>query len=700
MNIIEMEDMVKGLPDQLLMQEAQAPSGRIPQFLALSEVQRRKDMRDRFQQQAPQQTVKDMILGGTAGPPSPQPPPIPGGTQPGGAPPQPVMAYGGGRMPNMYADGGSISAGQQGEAVKQAFSGKARVQDFLQQNLMTPQGLGRLAAGALGTAVGGPLAGYAASQGFNRLFPMGPSALDKAAQNVQTANNPFGMYGQSFSDAGAARQAEMDQAGAMALGNRYQNYLNRMTNPFAGTGSGIVRDERLGDDSLNMGLGAFTGMAAGGVVKMQEGRTVPDFQNLVSLPQFGGNRSSNLLAIEELLKIPEELRTPEQNQIIASLLPAMQDFPVTPPPPQVPETIAAPAMAQTSATVAPPPAGAAPPAAPPGSTDSFMRYLPGVESMVSKMMPQAAGFDVAGYTEAFKPKESDYVSPEFKAAREKMITDLRTEAQKRREADMALAQRYMSEAEAPIKAAEEEAKKAALGAVLTRLGAGLMQGDAAAGLAMATESAEKIMGRSRELSQAERRAAKQEFRVAEREATRAERGSADQAFNMQAQNLLSDENAQRMYVRDSKNFAQSVYGLMRDAGKDARAAHMESVRLTFSIAQAIDTAEREAKREAGLTDRQYAQTFGTVFDNVIKALEDADFVDPKTGESRAPTGEELLDLANKKAGEILTTRGIRAPSQSVNAVRVTTQDELNKLASGTPYIYVGPGSDNKVRTKP
>jgi hypothetical protein len=286
MNIIEMEDMVKGLPDQLLMQEAQAPSGRIPQFLALSEVQRRKDMRDRFQQQAPQQTVKDMILGGTAGPPSPQPPPIPGGTQPGGAPPQPVMAYGGGRMPNMYADGGSISAGQQAEAVKQASSAKAGLQDFFRQNFATPQGLGRLAAGALGTAVGGPLAGYAASQGFNRLFPMGPSALEKAVQNVQTANNPFGMYGQSFSDAGAVRQAEMDHAGAMALGNRYEGYLNRMTNPFAGTGSGIVRDERLGDDSLNMGLGAFTGMAGGGHVPgtifMQSGKQV-DIYKLANL---------------------------------------------------------------------------------------------------------------------------------------------------------------------------------------------------------------------------------------------------------------------------------------------------------------------------------------------------------------------------------------------------------------------------------
>lgn len=673
MNIIEMEDMVKGLPDQLLMQEAQAPSGRIPQFLALSEVQRRKDMRDRFQQQAPQQTVKDMILGGTAGPPSPQPPPIPGGPQPGGAPPQPVMAYAGGRMPNMYADGGFI------EKAAYVLPNPVRSVKAL---VDLPRNLAALK--------------QARETGPN---PNNPGNFGYKPSESGYGPDPFGMGPAGFMQAGQKAEA-MDRAGAMALGNRYQDYLNRMTNPFAGTGSGIVRDERLGDDSLNMGLGAFTGMAAGGVVKMQEGRTVPDFQNLISLPQFGGNRNSNLLAIEELLKIPEELRTPEQNQIIASLLPAMQEFPVTPPPPQVPETIAAPTMAQTSATVAPPAAGAAPPAAPPGSTDSFMRYLPGVESMVSKMMPQAAGFDVAGYTEAFKPKESDYVSPEFKAAREKMITDLRTEAQKRREADMALAQRYMSEAEAPIKAAEEEAKKAALGAVLTRLGAGLMQGDAAAGLAMATESAEKIMGRSRELSQAERRAAKQEFRVAEREATRAERGSADQAFNMQAQNLLSDENAQRMYVRDSKNFAQSVYGLMRDAGKDARAAHMESVRLTFSIAQAIDTAEREAKREAGLTDRQYAQTFGTVFDNVIKALEDADFVDPKTGESRAPTGEELLDLANKKAGEILTTRGIRAPSQSVNAVRVTTQDELNKLASGTPYIYVGPGSDNKVRTKP
>jgi hypothetical protein len=500
----------------------------------------------------------------------------------------------------------------------------------------------------------------------------------------------------------------MDQAGAMALGNRYEGYLNRMTNPFAGTGSGIVRDERLGDESLNMGLGAFTGMA-GGVVKMQEGRTVPDFKNLVSLPQFGGNRSSNLLAIEELLKIPEELRTPEQNQIIASLLPAMQKFPVTPPPPQVPETIAAPAMAQTSATVAPPAAGAAPPAAPPGAVGSFLQNVAPIQEFISRAIPPAGGIDFNALRREAAPALTDYITPEFKAAREQQRQDILAEGKRRREADLALAERYKSEAEAPIKAAEAEAKKAALGAVLTRLGVGFMQGDAAAGLAMATESAEKILGRSRELSQAERRAANQEFRVAEREAIRSERGSIDQAFNMQAQNLLSDENAQRMFVRDSKAFAKDLFMLRRDEGKDARTAHMESLRTAFTIAQAVDQAERDKARETGLTDRQYAQTFGTVFNQVIESLKDKDLVDPLTnkpfldekGEVRVPTGQEFLEIAQAETNKILNARGIKLPNiNSESAIKVKTQEELNKLDPGTPYIYVGPGSDNKVRIKP
>jgi hypothetical protein len=65
MNILEIEDIIKGLPDQSLMQEAQAPSGQMPQFLVVSEIQRRADMRKRFQnqqQEMPQGTIADQIL--------------------------------------------------------------------------------------------------------------------------------------------------------------------------------------------------------------------------------------------------------------------------------------------------------------------------------------------------------------------------------------------------------------------------------------------------------------------------------------------------------------------------------------------------------------------------------------------------------------------------------------------------------------
>ena len=115
MNILQMEDMVKGLPDQVLMQEAQMPSGQIPQFLALSEVQRRKEMRDKFQA-PPQATVADQILQGGIASVMPQQPPQGGMAPPQGPPmgpppgPQgaPVMAYGGGMMPYTMYGGGQV----------------------------------------------------------------------------------------------------------------------------------------------------------------------------------------------------------------------------------------------------------------------------------------------------------------------------------------------------------------------------------------------------------------------------------------------------------------------------------------------------------------------------------------------------------------------------------------------------------------
>ena len=73
MNIIDTEDMIKGLPDAALQKEAQNPSGQAPQFLVVSEIKRRKDMRTRYaQNQQSQGTVKDQLLGMSAPAPQPQ----------------------------------------------------------------------------------------------------------------------------------------------------------------------------------------------------------------------------------------------------------------------------------------------------------------------------------------------------------------------------------------------------------------------------------------------------------------------------------------------------------------------------------------------------------------------------------------------------------------------------------------------------
>ena len=57
MNMIDIQDKLKGLSEQQLVSEMQSPSGGAPQFLVLSEITRRKRMRDSFQNQQAQPTT-------------------------------------------------------------------------------------------------------------------------------------------------------------------------------------------------------------------------------------------------------------------------------------------------------------------------------------------------------------------------------------------------------------------------------------------------------------------------------------------------------------------------------------------------------------------------------------------------------------------------------------------------------------------
>ena len=64
MNIIELQDNLKDLPDRVLMQEMQMPTGNMPQFLVLSELTRRRRMRDEYNRQkaADMPTVAEEVM--------------------------------------------------------------------------------------------------------------------------------------------------------------------------------------------------------------------------------------------------------------------------------------------------------------------------------------------------------------------------------------------------------------------------------------------------------------------------------------------------------------------------------------------------------------------------------------------------------------------------------------------------------------
>jgi hypothetical protein len=71
MNIIKLQNELKGVPDDALIGYVQNPTGNVPSYLALSELQRRKDMRAKYQaQQAPQSSVAEDL--GQQAQPQPQ----------------------------------------------------------------------------------------------------------------------------------------------------------------------------------------------------------------------------------------------------------------------------------------------------------------------------------------------------------------------------------------------------------------------------------------------------------------------------------------------------------------------------------------------------------------------------------------------------------------------------------------------------
>lgn len=69
MNIIQQADLLKGVPDQALQKELLKPSGSMPSYLVLSELKRRKDVRDSFgaMQKMPETSIAEEFARGIGG---------------------------------------------------------------------------------------------------------------------------------------------------------------------------------------------------------------------------------------------------------------------------------------------------------------------------------------------------------------------------------------------------------------------------------------------------------------------------------------------------------------------------------------------------------------------------------------------------------------------------------------------------------
>jgi len=72
MNILEVQEALKDMSQNQLLQEATRPSGVAPSFMVVSELKRRQDMRQRYQNQAPKTTVAEEVVGRSMQPMMPQ----------------------------------------------------------------------------------------------------------------------------------------------------------------------------------------------------------------------------------------------------------------------------------------------------------------------------------------------------------------------------------------------------------------------------------------------------------------------------------------------------------------------------------------------------------------------------------------------------------------------------------------------------
>jgi hypothetical protein len=143
MNIIKIQNQLKGVPDDTLIGYVQNPSGQVPTYLALSELQRRKEMRSSYQANKPEEksVAEDLVAEAQPQPgiaALPEAQPMMEAMAPQPEMPMEQMAQGGlaeldtGTMydENTYATGGIVAFDDGGPVQHYAYGGKTKTDPF------------------------------------------------------------------------------------------------------------------------------------------------------------------------------------------------------------------------------------------------------------------------------------------------------------------------------------------------------------------------------------------------------------------------------------------------------------------------------------------------------------------------------------------------------------------------------------------
>jgi hypothetical protein len=630
MNILEAEDMVKGLPDQVLFQYAQNPPPQIPQFLAVSEVQRRQEMRQRFQAQGgnAEPTIKDQILQGgiaSAGGPPPggeSPPMAPPGAAPPGAPMQQPMT--GAPMPPMgMSDGGRVPGGN-----PQVF------RDFMRRNFGTPQGIaanvglvgGALLGGPIGAGIGGNLGTYVGQQLTPPAKPLTPFEMMRGGLRAPEGGAVGGGGGGGLPYGGPTSYASE------------RSQLNNLINQFGDRKRPTVTVEEIPQ-----------GMYQGGQVpyRMQEGRTVPDLTMRMKAQNAAASGPRIPLDmdlksfVKRMLPTFDSLPPAAQAEVLARFEPqyntarantqmfnrASVEDPsvilnelsgVTAP--ARPQAVAPPVAAPAAAPNAAPAASSRPPVSPGGIVNAGA-------AMADQRTAPPAG---TGSNLSVPGMIKEMMTPSGITEQQQRLIDL-IEQQRTQGVPAPLdLDPYRQAALQRQQEAKDEARRMAIAGTLTSLGAGVMGGDPAAGLRQATQVAMETLREGRREASAEGRTAEQ--------------------LQLQAAQQQRQAQVEKMqFDRETIGQIANIYG---DVEKNDRDRKDRAAQLFVTYDASVRSNLANASQQQALDNRAFLNAVESAEDRIEDTLNEQIGLSP---EQKDQMRERLVERAIRQYGAMIPT---------------------------------------------